>query len=323
MSPVAEAPLLRLEHVSKTFVVKPLLGEMKRIEALRGVSLTLQAGRALAIVGESGSGKSTLGGVVTRLFQPSGGRVLFRGRDISGFNDRAGRMAFARCVQMVFQDPFAALNPVHTVRHHLARPLTLHRQGSETEAALRDILKQVELDPETTAHKYPHELSGGQRQRVNLARALAVGAELIVADEPTSMLDVSIRRSALDLMRRLKEEHGIGFLYITHDIATARYLAEETAVMFAGQIVEWGPSEAIVGNARHPYTRLLLSAVPDASIRIEAAGGEGGRAFAAMAERVRAFSRRPAGVATEVGAGHFVRHQSDEDKAWWDEAGRD
>jgi peptide/nickel transport system ATP-binding protein len=319
MNAPAAAPLLQLENVSKTFSVRPLFGKPKQVEALRDVSLTLEAGKALAIVGESGSGKSTLGGVVTRLFAPTGGRVLFRGRDVSTFNDRAARMAFARYVQMVFQDPFAALNPVHTVRHHLLRPLALHggNRGATPEAALRRTLEEVELDPDVTTEKYPHELSGGQRQRVNLARALAVGAELIVADEPTSMLDVSIRRSALDLMRRLKSEHGIGFLYITHDIATARYLAEDTAVMFAGQIVEWGPSETLVRNPSHPYTRLLLSAVPDPAIRIGGAAERGGRAFTERAETVRTFSRRPAGPAEEVAPHHFVRHRAAADREFW------
>jgi peptide/nickel transport system ATP-binding protein len=155
--------------------------------------------------------------------------------------------------------------------------------------------------------KFPHQLSGGQRQRVNLARALAVGAELIIADEPTSMLDVSIRRSVLDLMRRLKQAHGLAILYITHDIATARYLAEETAVMFAGRIVEWGPSEAVIRNPQHPYSRLLLSAVPDPAVRLTGDVGNG-RAFSAHAEAVRRLAQSPPLAPLEVAAGHFVRH---------------
>lgn len=304
-------PLLVLDRLSKTFTLMPTFGVAKRVDALRSVSLTLGTGQAIAIVGESGSGKSTVGRAVTRLFQPTEGRILFQGADIAGFTSRTAQMRYLRAVQMVFQDPFAALNPAHTIRHHLVRPIVLHRglSGEALEEAARQTLSEVELDPTVTLNKYPHELSGGQRQRVNLARALAVGAELIVADEPTSMLDVSIRRSVLDLMRRLKQERGISFLYITHDIATAHYIAEETAVMFAGQIVEYGPSRSVIGNPGHPYTQLLLSAVPDASVRIASARGEAGKAFAAHADMVRELSRGATHGRTEISPGHFIyRH---------------
>ncbi|WFU05627.1 ATP-binding cassette domain-containing protein (plasmid) [Rhizobium sp. CB3171] len=307
------SPLLELKNVSKTFLLKPLFGQEKRVDALRNVSLKLEAGRALAIVGESGSGKSTVGRAVTRLFQPTSGNILFAGRDIGGLTTAADQMTYLRMVQMVFQDPFAALNPAHRIRHHLFRPLILHQglKGDALEAAARQTLADVELDPNVTLDKYPHELSGGQRQRVNLARALAVDARLIVADEPTSMLDVSIRRSVLDLMRRLKLERGIGFLYITHDIATAHYIAEDTAVMFAGQIVEYGPSASVIRNPQHPYTRLLLSAVPDPAVRIAGRSGEQGQSFSTHAETVRDASRRPVGQSVEVTPGHFVFHHID------------
>lgn len=301
-------PLLVLDKLSKTFTLTPTFGAQKRVDALRAVSLTLGAGKALAIVGESGSGKSTVGRAVTRLFQPTSGRILFRGADIAGFSSRDARMQYLRSVQMVFQDPFASLNPAHTIRHHLTRPIVLHRRlsGIPLEHAVRQTLADVELDPDVALNKYPHELSGGQRQRVNLARALAVGAQLIVADEPTSMLDVSIRRSVLDLMQRLKRERGISFLYITHDIATAHYIAEDTAVMFAGQIVEHGPSREVIGSPGHPYTRLLLSAVPHASVRITGASGDAGKAFAAHAQSVRDLSRPATRASTEISPGHFV-----------------
>ncbi|MDK4740330.1 ATP-binding cassette domain-containing protein (plasmid) [Rhizobium sp. CB3060] len=307
------SPLLELKNVSKTFLLKPLFGQEKRVDALRNVSLKLEAGRALAIVGESGSGKSTVGRAVTRLFQPTSGNILFAGRDIGGLTTAADQMSYLRMVQMVFQDPFAALNPAHRIRHHLFRPLILHQglKGDALKAAARQTLADVELDPNVTLDKYPHELSGGQRQRVNLARALAVDARLIVADEPTSMLDVSIRRSVLDLMRRLKLERGIGFLYITHDIATAHYIAEDTAVMFAGQIVEYGPSASVIRNPQHPYTRLLLSAVPDPAVRIAGRSGEQGQSFSTHAETVRDASRRPVGQSVEVTPGHFVFHHID------------
>ncbi|WMT86102.1 ABC transporter ATP-binding protein [Pelagibacterium sp. 26DY04] len=307
---MSDTPLLEIDNASKIFHLKPMFGAAKEVVAMRNVSLSIQKGRALAIVGESGSGKSTIGRSVTRLFQLSEGAIRFKGRDIASIHSRADRLAYSQAVQMVFQDPFAALNPAHTIRHHLERPLRLHKKlsGSDLAAAIRNVLADVELDPGVTLEKYPHELSGGQRQRVNLARALAVGAELIVADEPTSMLDVSIRKSVLGLMDRMKKERGITFLYITHDIATAHYLAEETAVMFAGQVVEWGPSKSVVANPAHPYTKVLLNAVPDPSMRF-VHDADGGRAFTEGVEKVRALARKPEGLPVEVEPGHFVRHR--------------
>eukprot|EP00873_Tetraselmis_striata_P031169 jgi/Tetstr1/451433/TSEL_038469.t1 len=287
-----------------------MFGAGKDVVAMRNVSLSIHKGRALAVVGESGSGKSTIGRAVTRLFELSEGEVRFKGRNIADIKGRAEELAYSQAVQMVFQDPFAALNPAHTIRHHLERPLKLHKKlgGSGLADAVRGVLADVELDPSVTLEKYPHELSGGQRQRVNLARALAVGAELIVADEPTSMLDVSIRKSVLGLMERMKAERGITFLYITHDIATAHYLAEDTAVMFGGQVVEWGPSESVISNPQHAYTKVLLSAVPDPNVRF-VADADGGKAFAENIEKVRALARRAAGLPVEVEPGHFVRHR--------------
>jgi peptide/nickel transport system ATP-binding protein len=307
------APLLALEHATKTFELKSLFGPIKRVEALRDVSLTLGEGRALAVVGESGSGKSTLGRAVTGLFSLTAGRVLYRGTDIAGIRHRDERRTFRRSVQMVFQDPFSALNPAHTVRHHLERPLRLHyRLSGEALAAEVDrVTRDVELDPAVTLGKYPHELSGGQRQRVNLARALAVGAELMVADEPTSMLDVSIRRAVLDLIARLKAQRGLTLLYITHDIATAHYLAEDTAVMFAGRIVEMGPSREVIANPRHPYTRILLSAIPDAKVRLGGSNAKAAADFSAEIARLRALGAADeASPLTEVATGHFVRATS-------------
>jgi peptide/nickel transport system ATP-binding protein len=307
---MTDIPLLEIDNASKIFHLKPMLGAAKEVVAMRNVSLSVKKGRALAIVGESGSGKSTIGRSVTRLFQLSEGEIRFKGRNIADISGRAEQLAYAQAVQMVFQDPFAALNPAHTIRHHIERPLKLHKKlsGSDLAGAVRSVLADVELDPGVTLEKYPHELSGGQRQRVNLARALAVGAELIVADEPTSMLDVSIRKSVLGLMQRMKTERGITFLYITHDIATAHYLAEETAVMFAGQVVEWGPSTMVVANPAHPYTKVLLNAVPDPSMRF-VQDEDGGRAFTEGVEKVRALARKPAGLPVEVEPGHFVRHR--------------
>src|SRR5207248_8206924 len=174
---------------------------------------------------------------------------------------------------MIFQDPFGSLNPVKTIRHHVERPLRIHRivESAQVEDRVHELLRTVGLvPPQDVAAKYPHELSGGQRQRVAIARALAVEPKVVLADEPISMLDVSIRIGILNLMLRLKEDRGIAFLYVTHDLASARYVADDILVMYAGQIVERGPVEQVLSAPLHPYTRLLLSAVPDPSRRLHA-----------------------------------------------------
>ena len=209
---------------------------------------------------------------------------------------------------MVFQDPFGSFNPTHTIEHHLTRPLKIHKQVANKaalEARLKELLTLVELPVETLA-KYPHELSGGQRQRVNLARALAVGAEVILADEPTSMLDVSIRLGVLNLMQKMKKELGIGFLYITHDLATAHYIAEETAVMYKGQIVEWGSTQSILTNPQHPYTKLLISAVPDPDLPFgELVKNEPN--YSIDADRIREQSSEIQHEIKRVADNHFVK----------------
>ncbi|NIZ60011.1 ABC transporter ATP-binding protein [Sedimentitalea sp. CY04] len=294
--------ILRLEQINKTFHIKPVFGPAKTVKALRNVNLSLRPGRALALVGESGSGKSTVGRMIVQHHAATSGRILFEGSDIAEFTDRASQSKYRQAVQMVFQDPFSSLNPAHTIRHHLQRALRLHQPDRSDEAAVRKILDEVELDPNTTPDKYPHELSGGQRQRVNFARALAVNARLIVADEPTSMLDVSIRRSVLALMERLKTERGLSLLYITHDIATAEYLAEDTAVMFQGQVVEQGPTRDVVGAPKHSYTQLLRSAVPDPRQRLLADDN----GFSKRAKEVREASARLVSGMVEQAPGHLI-----------------
>ncbi|CAK1861154.1 ATP-binding cassette domain-containing protein [Vibrio crassostreae] len=258
-------PIFQVKNLVKEFTVGGGFGKEEIFRALHGVSFDLYAGRTLALVGESGCGKSTCARLMTKVYPATEGEILFNGRDISTLKSRKDILDYRSRVQMVFQDPFGSLNPTHTIEHHLTRPLKIHKQVANKaalEERLKELLTLVELPVETLA-KYPHELSGGQRQRVNLARALAVGAEVILADEPTSMLDVSIRLGVLNLMQKMKKELGIGFLYITHDLATAHYIAEETAVMYKGQIVEWGSTQSILTNPQHPYTKLLISAVPD------------------------------------------------------------
>ena len=258
-------PIIQVKNLVKEFTVGGGFGKEEIFRALHGVSFDIYAGKTLALVGESGCGKSTCARLMTKVYPATEGEILFNGKDISTLNSRKDILDYRSRVQMVFQDPFGSLNPTHTIEHHLTRPLKIHKQVANKaalEERLKELLTLVELPVETLA-KYPHELSGGQRQRVNLARALAVGAEVILADEPTSMLDVSIRLGVLNLMQRMKKELGIGFLYITHDLATAHYIAEETAVMYKGQIVEWGSTQSILTNPQHPYTKLLISAVPD------------------------------------------------------------
>ncbi|KSV70329.1 peptide ABC transporter ATPase [Sinorhizobium sp. GW3] len=295
------APILTLDKVSKTFGNGPAA-----VRAARSISFSLHAGRALAVVGESGSGKTTCARIAMREYEPSEGRLLYKGKPV----DAAGSKEIAdyrRSVQMIFQDPFASLNPAHTIAYHLKRPLMLHRsdiRGAAVDEEIKALLRQVKLDPEIVAPKYPHELSGGQRQRVNIARALAAKPEVIVADEPTSMLDVSVRLGVLNLLSEMKREMNLGLLYITHDIATARYVAEDIAVMYAGQIVEWGNTGKVIDNPAHPYTKLLLSAVPDPDIRFDDPNAQ---VSSAEADETRRRSAATQETIREVEPDHFVR----------------
>jgi peptide/nickel transport system ATP-binding protein len=248
---------LAVEGLSKQFG--------KKIRAVEDVSFTLRPGRITALVGESGSGKSTVARMLVGLYRPSRGTILFDGRDVTRLRGRGRLVRYRSQVQMVFQDPFGSLNPVRTVGHHLERPLLIHGvvPRSEVRSRVHELLRSVGLvPPEQVAEKFPHQLSGGQRQRVAIARALAVEPKVLLADEPISMLDVSIRIGVLNLILDLKQR-GIAFLYITHDIASARYVADEVLVMLRGRIVEQGPTESVLQDPRHAYTRLLLSAVPD------------------------------------------------------------
>jgi oligopeptide/dipeptide ABC transporter ATP-binding protein len=237
-----------------------------RKTVLHDVSLQVARGEVVALVGESGSGKSTLARVLARLETPSAGRVLLGGRDVLAEEPRAASLSYRSRVQLVFQDPFASLNPVHRVADALARPLERHGKvgpGGLT-ARVHALLASVGLTPpERYAQRFPNELSGGQRQRVAVARALAVEPELVIADEPTSMLDVSTRMGVLELLGRLTRERGLGILFITHDLASARHLADRVVVLYAGRVVEEGPTARVLDAPAHPYTRLLRSAVPD------------------------------------------------------------
>ena len=260
-------PIIDVNHLVKDFPKKQGMFHTTHMRAVNDISFQLIPGQALGIVGESGSGKSTAARILTMLYPRTAGSILFKGTDIQTFKRRKEVLAYRQKVQMIFQDPYGSLNPVHTVFHHLARPLLIHNkvtQKKDLEATVYAALEAVGLTPpEQTAKKYPYQLSGGQRQRVCIAKTLAIGAEVILADEPTSALDVSIRLGILNLMQTMKHERNVAFMYITHDIATARYFTENLAVMYVGHTVEWGDSLEITSRPQHPYAQLLLSAVPD------------------------------------------------------------
>lgn len=257
---------LEVEGLTKYFRVGNALFDRSRVHAVEDVTFALRPGTITALVGESGSGKSTVARLLARLYAPTSGRVLFDGEDLTQLRGRRRTVAYRSQVQMIFQDPFGSLNPAKTVRHHVARPLRIHHvvPPGKVEERVLELLDTVGLvPPEKIAKKYPHELSGGQRQRVAIARALAVEPTVVVADEPISMLDVSIRIGILNLMVDLKQQQNLAFLYVTHDLASARYIADRVLVMYAGQIVEDGPAEGVLSAPLHPYTELLLAAVPD------------------------------------------------------------
>jgi peptide/nickel transport system ATP-binding protein len=237
-------------------------GRAPVVHAVDDVTLALPESGITAVVGESGSGKSTLARMLAQLIPPTSGSVLLDGkRAVPG-------RRYAKAVQLVLQDPFESLNPVHSVRYHLARPLQVHGltsgSGASLDSLVTGLLERVSLTPaDEFIGKFPHELSGGQRQRVAIARALAMRPRVLLADEPVSMLDVSIRLGVLNLLADLRARDRLAILYITHDIASARYLADRIAVMYAGQVVESGPAAPLTDEPTHPYTQLLLSAAPD------------------------------------------------------------
>src|SRR5215203_347918 len=258
-------PLLALDDVSMVFSTRKGLFRGETVTAVSGVSLTIARGETLALVGESGSGKTTVGRISLRLLLPTGGRVIFDGEDISQVPE--GRLGWLRKrAAIVFQDPFSSLNPYMTVSELVAEPLVIDSVDDDgaRRARVRDALASVDLTPiDRFVHTYPTSMSGGQRQRVGIARALIRNPDYIVADEPVSMVDASSRVEILDLINGLQRDHGVAFLYITHDIASARHFADHIAVMHLGSIVETGSAPQIIDQPVHPYTRALISAVPE------------------------------------------------------------
>ena len=259
---VKENPLLEVVNLSKSFAVSGFLNP-QMLDAVKNVNFKIYPGEILGIVGESGSGKSTIGKLVARLIRPTDGIIRMNGKDILSSKAKKVSLNYRKKVQMVFQDPFGSLNSIHTIYHHLSRPLIRHRLKTDSEIYnyVIDLLESVGLKPGMDfANKFPHEMSGGERQRVAIARALSLGPELIVADEPTSMLDVSIRMEILEIFAQMRIQKNLAIIFITHDLASARYLADRIIVLKNGQIVEKGISEELIQSAQTKYTKQLVKA---------------------------------------------------------------
>lgn len=260
------APLFEVVGICKTFTSGGMFAAPQRVVAADDVTFSIDRGEAVALVGESGSGKSTIARIVMRLEKPDRGEIRLDGENMLAREPRRASLSYRGRVQMIFQDPFGSLNPVHDVAHHLIRPLLRHSLADASTARARamELLRTVGLEPAADfIDVHPYELSGGQRQRVAIARALAVEPELLVADEPTSMLDVSIRMGILNLLAGLKRDRKLAIFLITHDLASARYLADRILVLFKGRVVENGESGALVERPIHPYTRALLASIAD------------------------------------------------------------
>jgi len=256
--------LLRAEHLTRHFKIGGTLAR-HTLHAVDDVSFSIGRREIVALAGESGSGKSTIARLLARVYKPTAGEISYEGKPLSQLRSRRDRLRYSGQVPIVFQDPFSSLNPVFRVSHGVMRCLRLHRpelsERQRRDEAAR-VFEVVGLGAEML-QRFAYELSGGQRQRVGFAQALVTRPKLILADEPVSMLDVSIRIGLLNLMAKLRDEEGVSILYITHDIASARYVADRLIVMYAGQIAESGPIEDVLASPKHPYTQLLLSAVPD------------------------------------------------------------
>jgi len=268
--------LVKVQNLRKSFkksapLIQSLKGKVEYVHAVDDVTLEIMKGEVLGLVGESGSGKTTLGRTILRLEEPDSGKIFFDNSDFTATKDPYFMKHFRRRMQMVFQDPFESINPRMKVRHVVGEPLSVHNIGSTKKDRTRLITKaldDVKITPaEDFLDRYPHELSGGQRQRVALARTLVLKPSFIVADEPVSMLDVSVRMELLNLMLDLKNTYNLTYLFITHDLAVAKYICDKIAVMRLGKIVESGSASEIIHNPTHAYTKALRAAVP--SIRLQ------------------------------------------------------
>jgi oligopeptide/dipeptide ABC transporter ATP-binding protein len=266
LGPSEGAAILRTERLTRHFQIGNALSQ-RTLHAVDDVSITIGERQIVALAGESGSGKSTIARLLAKLYKPTSGEIYFQDRPLSAIRSHRDVLRYRGEVPMVFQDPFASINPVFRVSHGVMRGLKLHRpelSRSQRHEEAERVFEAVGLTPAAEVlQRFPHELSGGQRQRVGFAQALALRPKLILADEPVSMLDVSIRIGLLNVMSQLRDEQGVSILYITHDIASARYVADRLIIMYAARIAEQGPTEELLASPKHPYTQLLLSAVPD------------------------------------------------------------
>lgn len=262
--PAPDGTLLEVRQLKKYFPIRGGFFGRERgaVRAVDGVTFWLGRGETLGLVGESGSGKTTTGRALLRLIEPSGGQAVFDGRDVFAM-DRRELQQLRRRAQIVFQDPFASLNPRMTVGDMIREVLAVHRlaRGRAAETRVRELLQLVGLSP-AHSDRYPHEFSGGQRQRIGIARALSVEPDFIVCDEPVSALDVSVQAQVLNLLEELQQKLGLAYLFIAHDLSVVEHVSDRIAVMYLGRIVEMGAAQAVIGEPRHPYTRALLSAVP-------------------------------------------------------------
>ena len=312
-------PLVETRGLGKVFdLPRDGFGPRPRLRAVDDVSLSIAPGEVLGLVGESGSGKSTIGRLVLRLIEPSSGSVAFDGRDITRMPASQLR-PLRRSMQMVFQDPYASLNPRRNIGNAIAEVLALHGIGAAAERRERvaALLTQVGLSAEDAARR-PREFSGGQRQRIAIARALAVGPRFLVADEPVSALDVSVQAQIVNLLQDLQERNGFSYLFIAHDLAVVRHIADRVMVMYLGRVVETGPKERVYAAPHHPYTQALLSAVPepdpDAPRRRIVLSGDvpspmavpPGCAFSSRCPIAQEICRRSRPPLAQVGTGHAV-----------------
>ncbi len=250
--------------VAKTFIERLLTREERYVKAVDGISFSMEEGGVFSLVGESGSGKTTTGKLVLRLIDPTAGQITFQGRDITSLSQKKLR-PLRKHMQIIYQDPYASLNPRMRVGEAIMDPLLIHKiaEGEEAKNMVLEMLEKVGLTPpEVFYDSYPAYLSGGQRQRVAIARAMITRPKLVVADEPVSMIDVSLRASILDLMMDLRKEFGLAYLFITHDLAVAKYISDKIAIMYLGKIMEMGKTRDLFRDPLHPYTKALLSAIP-------------------------------------------------------------
>ncbi|KXA46080.1 MULTISPECIES: ABC transporter ATP-binding protein [Staphylococcus] len=260
-------PILEVKHVKKYFNI----GKPNEVRAVDDVSLTVFKGETFVLVGESGCGKSTLGRTIMHLYQATDGEIIFEGKDSQKIKSRKEKLEFTQNVQMIFQDPYASLNPRFKIIDIISEGLDvqkLHQSKEERKQRVFELLELVGLNKES-AYRYPHEFSGGQRQRIGIARALAVNPKLIIADEPISALDVSIQAQVVNLLQELQESMGLTILFIAHDLSMVKYISDRIGVMYKGKIVELGDVEEIYKNPLHPYTKSLLSAIPISNPNIE------------------------------------------------------